>query len=594
MGQSFPFFDPLREQLEIIGHEVTLVDAGEESDVHFYCGLARKGDGDPLIASARIADALLSQQHDLCIFPSREGLAHGTVMARACGELPRETKIALWKQTPLQDWFGTKGWYETGLRPVVAAALQKIALEHADFVLSSEGRPTDVAELNDNFVASGIVLDGPALAVDHQEPIREIVFVGPLSRASGFVSFIEVMESFAQTGLLADKVVSFIGFFGETSTGVNREWLGRRARSWTFRFQIIETNSLTNALRNAVGAGKMTFLSDIVGYGARRISTLATHQDSLTILPGETIWNTALFREAIAAKLIGANPDSRGYPGRVDAKLDIDSVITRSSPGKGPTNTGVGLSICILHFERPRLLAQALASVSSQLSSGVPIEIVIVDNASKSAESLAMLDAVQRQHATTLLRLEQCLPYSSALNIAAARARFPFLVFLDDDNLLAPGGLSRISAACALDLFDVIVSNLDVFDGPDSDGVSRGRLVFIGQASTAGLFFNAFGDTSMAFRRESFLKIGGFLECEAAYASADWITLARVQAAGLRIGVIQQPAFRYRADSYKSNVHWQPYDQHSVRAMLVDHFGGCYDAKLLARCAQSMFLDLVG
>ena len=61
-------------------------------------------------------------------------------------------------------------------------------------------------------------------------------------------------------------------------------------------------------------------------------------------------------------------------------------------------------------------------------------------------------------------------------------------------------------------------------------------MIFLGAAHSAGLFFNAFGDTSMAVRREAFAACGGFHDLGYSYPRFDWVTLAKAQSAGLRIG----------------------------------------------------------
>src|SRR5205814_1628720 len=125
-------------------------------------------------------------------------------------------------------------------------------------------------------------------------------------------------------------------------------------------------------------------------------------------------------------------------------------------------------------------------------------------------------------------------------------ARHGTVVFLDDDNAFVDNGVVRLSRAVMAGHFDAVVSTLDIFEHErPAPGPSVGHLTFLGDAGSAGLFFNGFGDTAMAIRRDAFLAIGGFPSMGGASPSFDWVMLAKLRAAGKRIGVLQDPAVRY-------------------------------------------------
>ncbi|MFX9069688.1 hypothetical protein ABTN30_20605, partial [Acinetobacter baumannii] len=76
-------------------------------------------------------------------------------------------------------------------------------------------------------------------------------------------------------------------------------------------------------------------------------------------------------------------------------------------------------------------------------------------------------------------------------------------------------------------------------------------------------FFNAWGDSSLAVRRASFLRIGGFGTYEGA--GNDWVFLARARAAGLRIGVLQDPAVDYAVGDAAEHRRWRKRDAEGAR-----------------------------
>lgn len=101
------------------------------------------------------------------------------------------------------------------------------------------------------------------------------------------------------------------------------------------------------------------------------------------------------------------------------------------------------VSVIVVTRERPRLLADALASVVAQRPA--PLEIRIGDDgggtAAPAAEAVVLLEL-------TLLPLS-CHQPGAARNAAAAGAHGDVLAFLDDDDLWLPGHLEGLVSAFA-------------------------------------------------------------------------------------------------------------------------------------------------
>ena len=248
-----------------------------------------------------------------------------------------------------------------------------------------------------------------------------------------------------------------------------------------------------------------------------------------------------------------------------------------------------GITVCIVHFNRVMQLARALASIPDTVD-GAPVEIIVLDNASAhpSIEEEIRSQAGERPH-LRIIRLAKAVPQATALNMGLAQARFETVLFLDDDNYYLPSGVERLARAVANGGFDIVVTALDLFDdGASEQASSTGRLVFLGQAHSAGLFFNAFGDTAMAVRRDTFLGSGGFRDPGYDYPSLDWVTLAKSQAAGLRIGALQSPAVRYHRDIVRADMAANKLDQEGARLFVFEAYAGSFDAELMARYAQNL------
>ena len=74
------------------------------------------------------------------------------------------------------------------------------------------------------------------------------------------------------------------------------------------------------------------------------------------------------------------------------------------------------------------------------------------------------------------------------------------------------------------------------------------------------------------------------------YPRFDWVTLAKAQSAGLRIGALQVPAVRYRHSATRALAQPAKLDEAGARALVFDAYRGRFDADLVARFAQQLQL----
>ena len=102
-----------------------------------------------------------------------------------------------------------------------------------------------------------------------------------------------------------------------------------------------------------------------------------------------------------------------------------------------------GLSVILITYDRPLLLADALHSIAAQTVR--PLEVRLADDGGGSS-----LDTLPHLPLLELTALAvSCGQAAAARNAAAAGARGEVLVFLDDDDRWAPDHLAGIAAAFA-------------------------------------------------------------------------------------------------------------------------------------------------
>ena len=552
-----------------------------------------------LRAGHRVARDLAADPPDLVVAPLAGGIAQPLLMARATNEAFGGTAVALWADAPAAARLAQDDAAVTGPGPLVDDALERIALRFADRILASgAGAVRQLERIGPCPPCRFVSL--PRLPPDawaEPFPISEIVFVGPASRRYGLPAFLDAAEALQARGWLVGRQVTLLGPMREAAAGLSKTLIGIRAQNWPFTFSLQDVATVQEAwgyLQRpgvlAVFAGEVVdddTLSAAVLQSGRPMLAVDAHPSARLLGADRVCPATAAGIFAGVERLL-SHPAPRPGVDQPAAWPQAVSDLSRAPrPFAAPTPT---VAVCITHRDRPALLMRAHASVAA---GGVAdAAVIVVDNASSRA--YPELEDVAGMPNTAVIRLADAVPQAAACNLAASAAEADVVVFLDDDNTIAPQGLARFATACQ-DAFDVVVSPLDLCDAAEdgvADGPASARLIFMGDAGSAGLFFNGFGDTAMAFRRDAFLRLGGFSEGPYAAPGLDWILLARARAAGLRIGALHYPAIRYTRDLRDQDRKWRKNDQEGVRGAVLAAYGGAFDAGLVARVAQGAALGL--
>jgi len=602
-------FDAVARRLAEAGHAVVLAGgaasdpvphpavrrlAAELAPLPLLTGLNHANETAPLTRAHDLVRRLAPLDLDLIIAPHRDGLAHGLAMARACGEGFAATRIALWADGTARRDFITADAVDRGLRPLVADALERATLARVDAVLAASDAA--VAELAGLGVALPPVVPAtlPPAAPSGAfaappEVIRRLVFVGRFDRGSGAVAFVDAVERLAADGRLAGRTVEFLGPCRRSATGTGAAWLGLRAAAWAFPFLLTEETDPRAALARLETPDTLAVVALEEGTAEVLAAAAPRH---LRLAPAAI--RAPGFVDRLAAALDGAPPPAPALSPQTDWPALVAEL------GRAPLRDLVrdppapGVSVVVLHKDRPQFLPHALASLPHRLADDRPYEILLVDNGSTGEAAIALVEAIAASRPEIrLLRLDRAVAQAEALRRAVGEARHGTVVFLDDDNAFAADGLERLSRGVAEGRLDVVVSTLEVFenDGP-APGPGVAELCFLGEAGSAGLFFNGFGDTALAIRRDLFLEIGGFPSDGLGVAPAlDWVMLATAAGRGARIGVLQRPAVRYRRDIVRAAGAWPKFDRENSRSRVFAALAGRWDPELVARFAQKRHIE---
>jgi len=583
-----PVFQQAARALSRCGHEVMALDASQPgSDFPPILTAQNRATATRhMLASHRLAMQLAETPPDLVIAPLRGGIAQAALMARACGEAFAGTRFALWSNLPSRDLL-VGGDAEVGdLSPLIADALERQCLSRADCLIVDDASslPASLGECVNGLphVRCRRVPSSPPPPPDAE--IREIVFVGAFQRSNGVADFIEAIERLEKTGRLGGRLVSFVGPIGDSRYGLSREWLGQKAARWRFRFRVVAETNRDAALAYAGQPGRLAVgisasgeeLDDIRSNCPRHVTHRAQPMSG-----GEVIAGLAA---AISSALQGVGPS-----GPPDTEIDWSGLldVLLDQPIRARQTSSPSVTVCILHHDRLALLQRALSSIPDSVD-GRDVEIVVIDNASPMSGMRQRIEAVAGQRRRLkVLELREPATRSAAYNEGLALAEGDVVAFLDDDNFYVPGGLKRLAAATSV--HDIVVTSLDVFDGNDATA-SAGRLLFLGEAHSAGLFYNFIGDTAMAVRREAFAANGGFHDIGCEYPSFDWVSLAGAYGRGLGIAALQWPAVKYRRDTARADNQAIKLDVASARALVFKAYRGRFDAELVARYAQTLEL----
>lgn len=398
----------------------------------------------------------------------------------------------------------------------------------------------------------------------------ELVFFGRLETRKGLDLFCDALDRLVTASVTVPRV-TFLGKQASVNGIPSEAYLRQRAEQWPFPWSVVSSLDRDEAMAYLRKANRIAVLpsridnlpytvleclgSNIPFIAARTggIPEMIRPEDRDRVLFDLT---AAACAERLAAVI---RRGLRPAPLRLAAdRIEADwlawhrqvGAARRPAPARLVAGAEPRVSVCLTHRNRPRLLAAALASLGQQDYPN--LEVVLVDDGSTQTDAIAYLDSLECEFGARKWQIiRQPNRYlGAARNTAIAAASGDYVMFMDDDNLAAPGEIRTFVQAAMASGADVLTCFLNVFQSaaPAPEHPPVYIWPFLGGALGPGLIRNVFGDANAIVRRDVFDRVGGFTE-DFGVGCEDWEFLARATLRGLRVEVVPEPLVLYRQSS---------------------------------------------
>jgi hypothetical protein len=449
--------------------------------------------------------------------------------------------------------------------------LEASSIREADLVLS----PTRALLEKLGFGDTGVVVPYPFAPIAPFPPAEaptSVVYVGPLEYRKGVHLLIDAMQALFERGVRAE--VRLIG--DDTPTGpAGRsylQWLQRRiSPAWKDRFHFAARYARTERALATAAVVCVPSLWDSAPYEA--LEALASGclvvasdagglpeliqdgRDGLLFRAGDTAHLEAVLEKALTTPAL-RDTARHAAPARIASHCDpaslvkqVEVAVARAAPTRhqGPPKPASRpvepgsprVSFLVPYFNMGRYLPETLRSIRAQTFTDY--EIVLVDDGSTDAESLALLDTLTAPDLRIIRQRNGGL--SAARNAALRAARGHYIVPLDPDDLIEPTFLAKAVAVMeATPGLGYVTSLVAYFrDTPDNvvggwipSGTDRDALWVANVASTC----------TALMERQRVVELGGYDEWLTSY--EDWDVFSRMAERGLTGTVIPEPLFLYR------------------------------------------------
>jgi glycosyltransferase involved in cell wall biosynthesis/GT2 family glycosyltransferase len=410
-----------------------------------------------------------------------------------------------------------------------------------------------------------------------RQSVRELVFFGRLDVLKGLDTFCAALDRLVDSDLQPESV-AFLGRESVIEGLSSRTYLEQRAVAWPFPCVVHTDLDTAKALAYLRGRGRLAVTASRVENSPNAVyeclgsqipfvvsavggvpELIAESDREQVLFPPRPDELAALLRETLEHGAVVARPaidfdDAEERWIGLHERIVDDPEPKRGRNGRTPAKDVLPaerplVSVCLSHFNRPRLLRQALTSLEAQDYPN--FEVVLVDDASTHPGAVAFLDGLEAdfdRRGWRIVRHDQNRYLGAVRNTAARHARGELLVFMDDDDCAKPGQISTLVQVAEETGADIVTSAGDVFshhDPPADDDTPVARELPLGAALGVGLYGNCFGSANALVRRSAFDRLGGFTE-DWGVAFEDWELFANAAFAGLKQEVVAEPLFWHR------------------------------------------------
>ncbi len=525
-------------------------------------------------ASLRCFEWLARQEpFDVIHFPEWLGLPYYSLLAKRQG-------LAFSQTTLCVGTHGSQRWNREGdqtlptrAEDLVVDFLERLSVAMADVVVSPsrhllEWMRDDGWQLPAASFISQNVLEPLALGMREagDTAVRELVFFGRLDHRKGLPFFCDVLDRLAGTD---GFTVTFLGSDVMVDGRRSSDYIRRRAQAWRGEPRLLTGYSRNQALEYLSQPGRLAVIPSLADNSPctvqeclqEGIPFLASDRGGIPELVHHDDWERAI--APVNVEVFAGRLREILRSGQAPARPAVDFGETRAAwrawhggLPKAEPRTGAGpdwgaepplVSVCIAHYQRPRLLEQMVESLRVQTYPR--LEVVLVDDGSTRAETLAYLDSLRAEFAGRgwqLLVQENAGP-GAARDRAARAATGAYLLFADDDDVLLPHAIETLARIAVRTEADALSCVLMEFEGdriPEHPEQARRLLIPLGPALAAALTNSELGGTAFLVKRECYFAVGGFPQDRDA--DEDWEFLLRVAAAGFDLQAVPLPLVWYR------------------------------------------------
>lgn len=402
-------------------------------------------------------------------------------------------------------------------------------------------------------------------------PIHDVVFFGRLEMRKGLKLFCDAIERLEPEQQSVIRRVIFMGKPVVRGNFDSLRYIAQRTALWRMPVEIRSNLDRNGALAELRQPGTLAVIASLLENSPftvleclhHRIDFIASAVGGIPELIDVGDHPSTLFAPAPGA-LAEALGERIGRQPRIAApahsKEEVRALWTewlgalaaarhgadgerRPLPGNARSRPRV--TICLTHYERPVLVQQALASIRAQ--SYPAIEVVLVDDGSRSSESVAMLETLEKEFGLRGWKiLRQSNRYlGAARNAAAQAASGEYVLFMDDDNVAMPDEVEEMVDVAKSTDADIVTAAAYLFEGNDMPAALDRVWVPTGAAAGAGMYRNIFGDANALWRRQRFLALGGYTT-DYGVGHEDWELFAHAVLQGYHLQLVSKPLFAYR------------------------------------------------
>jgi len=404
----------------------------------------------------------------------------------------------------------------------------------------------------------------PLTARPQGQPIKEIVFFGRLEHRKGLETFLDALDLLGAEQL-RKKQITFLGSPGHIRHLRGHTHVQRWAARKNLNIRLITGLSSPEAidyLRSRPCLAVVPSLSETMGYTlveclAHNIPVIFSDLEPFqTVSQGQ--FSDCMFKtgqpEDLARVLMsgrfaqGAEITKTLHQKTEESWLGLIEKTAKEPKRNKPKVVGGSVSVILTHFNRTRLLRQALKSLLMQKLS--PKEVLIYDDASTDPSLSQIMPEFENEFKKVGCQLRLVVSKRNhgpayGRNLLAKQASGQFLLFMDDDNLALPNEIQTLLEIQKSQDADVVTTAFSKFNEILGPYWMERRWSPVGFDISANIIENLMGDTNFLVRKDTFLELNGFDEDPSLHAE-DFDFLMRASLTQKKMALSAEPLFLYR------------------------------------------------